>query len=129
MPVESGIVHRTAEEVGAVGGLAGGFEQRHTQPILELGCERFLPEGRKLLEDRILLDRRGSVEQVLEARRHRLRLDDLEPHRVDRHVEPELGCERRGPRAGRQDDLPGGDRTDVGQHATDPAIRSLEGSR
>ena len=57
----------------------------------------------------------GPVQEDVEARRHRLGLDDLQAHRPDLQVEPELGRERRAPGPGRQHDLAGRDRPDVGQ--------------
>ena len=42
---------------------------------------------------RVLLDRRRPVHDDVETRRHRLGLHDLQPHRMDVELEPELGRE------------------------------------
>ena len=126
LPIEAREVHRDAEKVRAVCRLAGGFEQCQPEPVLEVGREQLLPVRGEVAEERVLLGCRWPVHDDIEARRLRLGLDDLEAHRVDRQVDPELRREVRAPGAAGEDDVAGGDRTDVGLHARDPAAVGLE---
>ena len=83
LPIETGVVHRDPEQVRPVGGLAGRLEERQSVSPLGLRLERRRVEAGELLEDGVLLHGRRAVQDVLEPRRHRLGLHDLQPHRMD----------------------------------------------